>query len=108
MNDINGTYPVLEDGMSCDWSLLFLVNKPVGWRAKLASWLDRQASKLDGRIRVAIQIETSPPGLLSQAQKTECIGKAYPIISRNLQTLTEMECMDRALAEATPQFQDKK
>lgn len=56
------------------------INTEVGWRAYLGNRLRSLAWWIDGRITLAISVESDPP--LAAEQKIECIAQALAAIER--------------------------
>lgn len=84
---------------SFEWS--FRVNRNATLRERIGAGLRSLASRIDGRLSLAIQIESTPP--LSLAQKVECITFATrqlrAAIADTVKTAAEERILDVVMKE---------
>lgn len=85
--------------IECSYKWGFACNEKRTFRQRLALWLRDLATRIDGRISLAIDIQATPP--LTNAEKVECVlfglGKVRFAVEQTARSKAEERCLDYIL-----------
>ena len=80
---------------SADYKWHFRVNVAQGWREKLGNALRMLAQRIDGRLSLAIAIETAPP--LNQDDKVACVKHGLGAMQWAVEQSVRLACAENIL-----------
>ncbi len=81
--------------VSAKYKWHFRVNAAQGWREKLGAALRALAQRIDGRLSLAIAIETAPP--ISAADRVACVKHGLGAMEWAVEEATRLECIENVL-----------
>lgn len=82
--------------IECSYKWSVKINESKTLRQRFALWLRYLAARIDQRVSLAIDIQTTPP--LTAAEKSEClvfgIGKVKFAVEQTTRSKAEERCLD--------------
>jgi hypothetical protein len=81
------------------------INDDQGWRNQVGILLQNLATWIDGRTRLAVEIQSVPP--LTERQRMECIGAGVVAIDRAIRSELHSECLEMVMRQELPNLYRK-
>lgn len=78
------------------------INCNKGWRKKVGILLQNLATLVDGRTRLAVEIQSIPP--LTDRQRKECIHAGIVAIELAVRSELHCECLEMVMREELPKL----
>lgn len=78
------------------------INDNTGWRKQVGILLQNLATLVDGRCRLAVEIQSIPP--LTERQHKECIHAGIVAIEQAVKSELHSECLEMVMRQELPKL----
>jgi len=92
----------MADIYTISYSWRLRINAPNTWRESFGAWMDRLATRIDGRFREVYKIETDPH--ISRSLAIECITSGRRTIKASLELACRGEAEELLLRRVHPEL----
>jgi hypothetical protein len=91
-----------EKVITAEYHWRLRVNTPESRRERIGAWLDRLATRIDGRPRTAYKISTVPE--IPRVVMLECISTGHVMVERSLESACRAEAEESVLRQWCPEL----